>query len=138
MDGRLGDNESARAAVPRIEVVPPLERPGSAKDSARKPRRRAMALSVMAIAALAGTAYWLDARRFEETDDAQVDGDISNLSPRIPGTVTAVLVVENQAVRRGQLLVELDPADMEAAAAEARAAVAAAEAELEAENPTVS
>jgi membrane fusion protein (multidrug efflux system) len=138
MEGRLGDNESARAPMPRIEVVPPLARPATAKDSAPKPRRRAIALSVMATVALAATAYWLDGRRFEETDDAQVDGDISNLSPRIPGTVKAVLVVENQAVRRGQLLVELDPADMEAAAAEARAAVAAAEAELEAENPTVS
>jgi membrane fusion protein (multidrug efflux system) len=140
MDGRLGEGEPARAAAPRIEVVPPSPpaRPASTKDTVRKPRRRAIALSVIVTAALAGTAYWLDARRFEETDDAQVDGDISNLGPRIPGTVKAVLVVENQAVRRGQLLVELDPADMEAAAAEARAAVAAAEAELEAENPTVS
>src|SRR5579863_10472720 len=136
MESRVGEKEPLRAP-PRREVV---DVSAAAPQSAapRPSRRRAVALAAVAVTALAGTVYWLDARRFEETDDAQVDGDIANLSPRIAGTVKTVHVLENELVRRGQLLVELDPADMEAAAAEARAALAAAAAELEAENPTVS
>jgi membrane fusion protein (multidrug efflux system) len=138
MEGQLGEREPVRSQPPpRIEVVtgPPT---ASTPEAQRPARRRIAALAVIAGVALAGTAYGLEARRFEETDDAQVDGDITNLSPRIAGTVKAVHVVENQFVRRGQLLVELDPADMEAATAEARAAVAAAAAALAAEDPTIS
>jgi membrane fusion protein (multidrug efflux system) len=140
MDARTDEANAGRPKpAPRIEVVPAgATPPPAAKQQAPGRRRRVIALGALAAVAVGGVAYGLDARRFEETDDAQVDGDISNLAPRIAGTVKAVHVVENQAVRKGELLAELDPADMEAAAAEARAAVAAAEAELEAADPTVS
>jgi membrane fusion protein (multidrug efflux system) len=85
-----------------------------------------------------GGAWWLDARRFEDTDDAQIDGDVANPSPRVAGTVQAVHVVEHQRVRAGDLLAELDPADFEVAVTQARAAVAQAEAALKAEDPGVS
>jgi membrane fusion protein, multidrug efflux system len=80
----------------------------------------------------------LHARKFEDTDDAQVDGYISSVSPRVPGTVVRVLVEDNQPVKPGDLLVELDAADLEVAMAQARAAVAQAEAAFAAEQPTVS
>ncbi|HVR63823.1 MAG TPA: HlyD family secretion protein [Polyangia bacterium] len=140
MESRLGDSEPRRqAAPPSLEVIPQARATSAPAEAAakRKPNRRAVAAVAAAVAALAAAAYWLDARRFEETDDAQVDGEISNVSPRIAGTVKAVHVVENQVVRRGQLLVEIDPADLETALAEARAAVAAAEAQLRADDPTV-
>jgi membrane fusion protein (multidrug efflux system) len=86
---------------------------------------------------LAGFGWWLYARQFEETDDAQIDGDISAVSPRVPGTVTAVHVIDNQEVKQGDLMVELDPTDLEVAVAQARAAVAQAEAAYQSENPTV-
>jgi membrane fusion protein (multidrug efflux system) len=137
MDSRSEEVESARQGVaPRIEVVRPPA-PANAVVPPKRSNRRVVVLSALAVLALAAVAYWLDARRFEETDDAQIDGDISNLSPRIAGTVKAVYVAENQVVRRGQLLAELDPADMQVALAEARAAVAGAEAQLEVENPSV-
>jgi membrane fusion protein (multidrug efflux system) len=78
------------------------------------------------------------ARNFEDTDDAQIDGNISNIGPKISGTVKAVYVVDHQPVKAGDLLAEIDPADLEVAVAQARAAVAQAEALLRAEDPTVS
>ena len=89
------------------------------------------------VLALGAGAFWLDARHYEDTDDAQVDGNISNLSPRVAGTVKAVYVADNQQVAAGDLLAELDPADLEIAAAQARAAVAQAEGAVRAEEPSV-
>lgn len=93
-----------------------------------------MAVVVIAAGAL---SYWLHARHFEETDDAQVDGSISNVSPRVSGTVSAVHVAENTPVKAGDLLAEIDPADLEIALDQARAQVAEAQAQLEAEDPSV-
>ena len=116
---------------------------GSARtaEAAKKPAAaksiRFRVLVGVAIVALAAFLWWLHARNFEETDDAQADGNISAVSARVPGTVTAVLAQENQAVKAGDLLVEMDTADLEVAAAQARAAVAQAEAGFAAENPNV-
>src|SRR6267142_2197399 len=69
-------------------------------------------------------------RSYESTDDAQVDGHLNSISPRISGTVTAVYVENNQNVTAGQLLAELDARDY-------ATALAQAEAQLRAENPNV-
>jgi membrane fusion protein (multidrug efflux system) len=79
----------------------------------------------------------LYSRGFEETDDAQVDGTISNVGPRITGTVVAVHVVENQPVREGDLMAEVDPTDLQIALEQARAQVAEAQAQLAVEDPNV-
>src|ERR1700694_5943359 len=107
-------------------------------------KRRASATSLRArigagvlVAALGGLLYWLHARNFEDTDDAEVDANISAVSARVPGTVTRVLAEENQAVKAGDPLVELDDADLQVAVAQARAAVAQAEAGFAVENPNV-
>jgi membrane fusion protein (multidrug efflux system) len=104
--------------------------------AAKKSIRLRIAAAVLVLAA-GGFLWWLYARNFEGTDDAQLDGNISAVSPRVPGTVNAVHAQENQTVKPGQLLVELDAADLEVAAAQARAAVAQAEAAFAAENPNV-
>jgi membrane fusion protein (multidrug efflux system) len=67
-----------------------------------------------------------------------VDGYITSVSPRVPGTVVRVLVDDNREVKQGDLLVELDAADLEVAFAQARAAVAQAEAAVAEQRPTVS
>jgi membrane fusion protein (multidrug efflux system) len=55
--------------------------------------------------------YWLDARHYESTDDAFIDGNISQVSAQISGRVIKLLVNDNQVVTAGQELVELDPRD---------------------------
>ena len=92
----------------------------------------------LAIVAIGAFLWWLHARKFEDTDDAQVDAYITAVSSRVPGTVVRVLVEDNQVVKQGDPLVELDTTDLEVAAAQARAAVAQAEAAVAAEQPSVS
>ena len=103
-----------------------------------KDRKRLLIVAGVAVVAIAALLWWLHARKFEDTDDAQVDGYISAVSSRVPGTVVSVLVQDNQTVKPGDALVELDPTDLEVAAAQARAAVAQAEAAVAAEQPNVS
>jgi membrane fusion protein (multidrug efflux system) len=82
-------------------------------------------------------AYYLHSRHFEDTDDAQIDGEITNVSARVPGTILAVQVSDNQVIKAGDVLAELDPTDYEVAVAQARAVLAQAEAVYAAENPSV-
>ena len=66
---------------------------------------------VLVICALAYGAYWFfDARFYESTDDAYVSGNIVAVTSRENGTVMALHVDNTQTVRRGQPLLELDPA----------------------------
>jgi membrane fusion protein (multidrug efflux system) len=58
-----------------------------------------------------GVAYWSQARHFEATDDAFIDGNISQVSAQVAGRVITVLVQDNEQVAAGQILLELDPRD---------------------------
>ena len=71
----------------------------------------------LAFAAMASFSWWLHARHFESTDDAQIDGHINVVSSRISGTVLYVnpQAESNQYVQAGTLLLELDPNDYQAA-----------------------
>jgi membrane fusion protein (multidrug efflux system) len=70
----------------------------------------------------------------ESTDDAQIDGHINPISPRITGTVLRVLHDDNEVVQAGTLLVELDPKDYQVAVDRARADLANAQANAVAAN----
>jgi len=128
----------------RVEIVPADEHEtaspaptGATATGTPRRRRRILAFAAAAVAALLAFIYYLHGRRFESTDDAQIDADVSDIGARVAGTVTRVGVVENQAVHAGDVLAEVDPTDLEVAVVEAKAAVAQAEAQLAAEDPSV-
>jgi membrane fusion protein (multidrug efflux system) len=110
----------------------------AAAPPAGKGKKRARLLVVAAIVGVGVFIYVLQARRFEDTDDAQIDGNISSIGPRVTGTVKAVAVTENQLVRVGDLLLEIDATDLAVSVAQAKAAVAQAQALLQAEDPSIS
>ena len=90
-------------------------------------RRRGFAiLGLMILAgALAYGAYWFfSARFYESTDDAYVAGNVVAVTSREPATVMSLHADNTQTVKRGQLLIEMDPAvaDINMAAAEANLA----------------
>ncbi len=113
--------------------------PAASVDAPARPRRRAP-LVFLGLALVASGAFgtW---RHFtlgrESTDDAQVEGHIINVSARVAGQVSQVLVRDNQTVHAGDVLVELDRGDLDARLALAdadvdasRAGVASAESAL--------
>ena len=84
--------------------------------------------AILLVAAVAGSIYWIYARQYESTDDAFIDGDIVQISPKISAYVTKVLVKENQAVKKGDLLIELGTEELQAKLEQAKAELRAAEA----------
>jgi membrane fusion protein (multidrug efflux system) len=74
---------------------------------------------------------------YESTDDAEVDGHLNGISARIDGDVKAVYVEENQSVKAGDLLVDLDPRDYQVAIEQAQAQLLKAQANERAENPNL-
>ena len=85
-----------------------------------------IAAAATAVVLLIAGGFWLaDKARYQSTDNAYVKADTVVISPQIEGTVARVLVDDNQAVQVGQVLVELDPAEVKARLAQAEANVAA-------------
>jgi membrane fusion protein (multidrug efflux system) len=70
-----------------------------------------------------GISYLVYASHHVSTDDAQIEGDVTTVAPRVKGQITAVYVHENQLVHKGDLLLTIDPRDFVAAVAQAQAAL---------------
>jgi membrane fusion protein (multidrug efflux system) len=92
-----------------------------------KLRMRLIVGAVILLGAVLGLYLYFHNR--ESTDDAQVDGHITPIAAKIYGRVAKVMVNDNQAVKAGQVVVQLDPADYQAALDQAKAALALAEGE---------
>jgi membrane fusion protein, multidrug efflux system len=101
------------------------EEPG--KHSTTRGKTFLLISAAMLVALAAGYFAW-NAFRYEDTDDAQVDGHVMPLSARINGNIEQVFVMEGQLVHAGDVLVTIDPQDYKIAAAQAHANLADAEA----------
>jgi membrane fusion protein, multidrug efflux system len=106
-------------------------------DPATKRRRIIIGIAVGIVVLVAGIAWWLYSRTYESTDDAQINGHLNAIASRVAGTVKAVYVENDQPVKAGQPLVDLDPSDYEVLVAQARAGYEQAIAQVAAESPNV-
>ncbi len=100
-------------------------------------RRRGIIVLVLLIVAAAAVTLWWRSTFSEDTDDAQVSGHLIQVSARIAGQVHKVYVDENQQVKAGDVIAELDPSDFEVAVENAKAALASAQANAAAANVSV-
>ncbi len=129
------------APAPAGESDPPSEHAPSARAASaakRKKggsRRAVVLLALLAVGAAVGGYAWKH-RFLESTDDAQLDADVVPVAARTGGTVVAVHFVDNQTVKEGDLLVEIDPAPTKARLAQAQAELAAAKAAADAADAT--
>jgi len=98
-------------------------------------RRAVLGGGVILLAAALGS-YWYFGGR-ESTDDAQVDGHLNPVSARISGNVLDVSVEDNQPVKAGQVLVKIDPRDLQARVDQTRAALDLAVAQAAAANVNI-
>jgi membrane fusion protein (multidrug efflux system) len=98
----------------------------------RKPWLSTLLRVLVVIAVICAALFWWQNRKYEDTDDAQVDGYIYPISARVGGHVVKVNVEEGQFVKAGSVLVEIDDSDYKVAVERAKAdymdAVASSEA----------
>jgi len=97
-----------------------------------RPQARMYLIIAIVIVLVAGFFAWRYFSTYESTDDAQIDGHLMPISARISGYVDKVNVDDNQYVKAGTVLVEIDPRDYQAALDQARAALADAQATAQA------
>ncbi len=102
------------------------------RSKTRRLRKRHV-LSVLGVAgvivaSIAGYKWWQWAAVHESTDDAFIDGHIVQVSPRITGHVERVYITDNQDVKTGDLLLELDPHDYQVVLDQAQAKLESARA----------
>jgi len=126
--------EVATPDVTRTESPAASTRPADsfrpqAPHRGRKTLVRAVVLLVALAAVAAGSYYaWQYFSAYEDTDDAQIDGNINAISARINGYVVDVPVDNERYVKAGEVLARIDPKDYTVALAQAEADLAAAEA----------
>jgi membrane fusion protein (multidrug efflux system) len=100
----------------------------AANPGARRKTLFALLGGVVAVSAVAYGSYWyLVASHHVSTDNAYVAAEMAQLTPEVGGTVRQVNVVDTQAVKRGDVLVELDNTDARLALTQAEAELARAE-----------
>jgi membrane fusion protein, multidrug efflux system len=98
----------------------------------QKKKKAFMIVGVVVVAGLiSGYLYKGYLKTHISTDDAYIDGDIYTIAAKVNGTVKTVLVDANQAVKKGDLLVEIDPADYDVRLIEAKSALNVEKAKLE-------
>ena len=97
------------ASVKAPEAATPIAQPPTDKLAEKRPWWMWIAGSVLIVLALTKAIPWLvTAFRTVSTDDAYVNGHVTFVAPRVAGQVVHVLVDDNDRVRKGNLLVQLD------------------------------
>jgi membrane fusion protein (multidrug efflux system) len=120
-------------------AVPTETNTPTPQPPANKGRNKAFLIFfvVLVLAAVGGILFWLHARQFEETDDAEIDAHLNAVSPRIDGTITNVYVDDNQYVKVGQPLVDLDPSDLQVSLDQVKAQLLQARSMVSAQQPNI-
>jgi membrane fusion protein (multidrug efflux system) len=114
-----------------VETAGPVNEKPTGQFVSRN-KKAVAAVGVFFLIALAGGHLWRYYASQESTDNAFVEGRVSPVSAVVPGTVRRVLVDDNEEVKEGQVLVELDPKYYRALLEQAKAAVAMAKSQLKA------
>jgi membrane fusion protein, multidrug efflux system len=114
----VADSYTAPAKEPETdtEIAPPPS------------RRKGIVIFVIVALVLIALGVWWHSTYYEDTDDAQVNGHLIQVSTRVAGHVTKVYVDENQMVKRGDPIIDIDPRDFQVAVENAQAALDSAKA----------
>ena len=126
----MSTQEQKISAVPAAPAPAPAAAPAAASAAPpQQPNRRVLVIAaVIALAALAiGGRMWYRSHYYVETDNAYVAGHVHPVSSRIAGVVTKVLIDDNQLVKQGDVIAELDPFDQGVKVEQIQAQIASAQ-----------
>src|SRR5882724_7960919 len=115
----------------RPAVPPPDVQPLVAAPKRRHPWLMLASMALVVIIAAATTSFFVMGGSRESTNDAYVEARVVRISPKVSGQVISLRVDDNDAVKAGDLLLEIDPVDYQAKVDQATAAVTAAESAVE-------
>src|SRR5260221_11287045 len=100
-------------------------------------KRTVFGISLVLILAVGGLYYFAQTASYESTDDAFVDGHITNVAPKIAGRIDKVFIDDNQLLKKGDPIVEIDPRDYDAQLRQKQAALDSTKAQAAAAQASV-
>jgi membrane fusion protein, multidrug efflux system len=103
----------------------------SAEETKKSRLPMFVAGGIILLGVIIGTIWWLNTRQYETTDDSFLEGNISQVSPKISARIFKILVKENQLVKKGDLIIELDTTELESKLEQTKAALKSAVANRE-------
>jgi membrane fusion protein (multidrug efflux system) len=115
---KQNDDRHADPHKPDEEEAPPPQKSG----------RKFIIIAVVILLIIGAAIFYWRSTYTEDTDDAQVDGDLYQVSSRVTGQVVKVYVDDNQRIQAGQPIAEIDPKDYQVALEQAQANLASAQA----------
>src|ERR1700730_3353528 len=86
-------------------------------------KRTLVGIGLVLVLAVGGLHFFAQSMSYESTDDAFIDGHISNAAPKIAGRIDKVFITDNQLVKKGDPIVEIDPRDYDAQLRQKQAAL---------------
>jgi len=93
----------------------PLQSDSKPSKQSKIRRKRILVISAVIAFVIVGGYFAWNAFHYEDTDDAQVDGHVMPLSPRVNGRIKAVYVNEGQFVHAGEVMMTIDPEEYKVA-----------------------
>ena len=127
---KAAESKGGDAPVKTDVVIPPPPAPAKAENIPAKGRPMlhrpvvVFALLVVVIAGIIfGATVMIHALTHENTDDAFIDGHVISVAPRVAGRILTVNAQDNEEVKKGQVLFEIDPTDYNAVVAQKKAAL---------------
>ncbi|MGH9616726.1 MAG: HlyD family secretion protein [Acidobacteriaceae bacterium] len=130
-EGERDDHAADHFSASGNRNVPPPEET-ELHPPVPRTRKRFFIIGAIVLVLIVIGLYWWHSTYYESTDDAQIDGNLVQISARIKGYVSQVNVEDNQRVEKDQVLVEIDPRDAQAALNQGEAALSVAKANYEA------
>ena len=89
----------------------PLQSESKLAKQSKIRRKRIVVISAVIVLVIAGGHFAWNAFQYEATDDAQIDGHVMPLSPRVNGHIKAVYINEGQLVHAGEAMITINPED---------------------------
>ncbi len=100
------------------------------EEKPKKGNKLKVIIGILAVVLTAGITYFINAKNFESTDNAQIDADIIPIKSSISGYIKSVNFEDNQEVKKGQILFTIDDTELKTKVAQAEAALENAKANL--------
>ena len=114
------------------DQTPPADEQDKNNNERKRPGKKPLIILgiVVVVMVVVALVWWFLTRNEETTDDAFTDGDVVTIAPKTAGYVTELRVRDNQRVKKGDLLVVIDPRDTTAQRDQAQAQLGLAIAQL--------
>ncbi len=119
---------------PTENPPPPPAKPADNPPKGNSGKGRRIVLLVLAVLLVVGLVFglpsYLHSRNFASTDDAFIEGHVVQIDPKVSAYVTNIHFDDNTLVNKGDLLIELDPRDLNVALQRAQTQLAQAKAQV--------